>query len=54
MKIAVLGCAGRMGRAVMAQVLASDGLELCGGLESSGHAMLGSGERQYVAVLPLL
>jgi len=40
-KIAVLGCAGRMGRAVMAQVLASDGLELCGGLESSGHPMLG-------------
>ncbi len=41
MKIAVLGCAGRMGRAVMAQVLAGDGLELCGGLESGGHAALG-------------
>ncbi|HEX5077877.1 MAG TPA: 4-hydroxy-tetrahydrodipicolinate reductase [Geminicoccaceae bacterium] len=41
MKIAVLGCAGRMGRAVMAEVLAAEGLSLCGGLESSGHAALG-------------
>ena len=41
MKIAVLGCAGRMGRTVMAEVLAADGLELCGGLESSGHPTLG-------------
>ena len=41
MKIAVLGCAGRMGRAVMAEVLAADGLTLCGGLESSGHGALG-------------
>jgi 4-hydroxy-tetrahydrodipicolinate reductase len=40
-KITVLGCAGRMGRAVMAEVLAADGLTLCGGLESSGHAVLG-------------
>jgi 4-hydroxy-tetrahydrodipicolinate reductase len=40
-KIAVLGCAGRMGRAVMAEVLAADGLSLCGGLESAGHAALG-------------
>jgi 4-hydroxy-tetrahydrodipicolinate reductase len=39
--IAVLGCAGRMGRAVMAQVLAAEGLTLCGGLEGSGHAVLG-------------
>jgi 4-hydroxy-tetrahydrodipicolinate reductase len=40
-KIAVLGCAGRMGRAVMAEVLAGDGLSLCGGLESSGHEAVG-------------
>jgi 4-hydroxy-tetrahydrodipicolinate reductase len=40
-RIAVLGCAGRMGRAVMAEVLAADSLSLCGGLESSGHAALG-------------
>jgi len=30
-----------MGRAVMAEVLAADGLTLCGGIESSGHAALG-------------
>jgi 4-hydroxy-tetrahydrodipicolinate reductase len=30
-----------MGRAVMAEVLAADGLTLCGGLESAGHAVLG-------------
>ena len=41
MRVAVLGCAGRMGRAVMAEVLAADDLTLCGGLESDGHAVLG-------------
>ena len=41
MRVAVLGCAGRMGRAVMAEVLVADGLTLCGGLESSGHPALG-------------
>jgi 4-hydroxy-tetrahydrodipicolinate reductase len=40
-KIAVLGCAGRMGRAVMAEVLAADGLSLCGGAEAPGHPALG-------------
>ena len=52
-KIAVLGCAGRMGRAVMAQVLASDGLELCGGLESSGHAALGQDLGSLAGVAPI-
>jgi 4-hydroxy-tetrahydrodipicolinate reductase len=41
MKIGVLGCAGRMGRAVMAELLASPGLELAGGVEASGHPALG-------------
>lgn len=41
MKIAVLGCAGRMGRAVMAEVLAAGDLTLCGGTEASGHAAIG-------------
>jgi 4-hydroxy-tetrahydrodipicolinate reductase len=53
MKIAVLGCAGRMGRAVMAQVLASDGLELCGGLESGGHATLGQDLGSLAGVAPI-
>ena len=41
MKIGVLGCAGRMGRAVMAELLASPGLDLAGGVESPGHIALG-------------
>ena len=41
MDIAVLGCAGRMGRAVMAEVLAAEGLRLCGGIEAPGHDALG-------------
>jgi 4-hydroxy-tetrahydrodipicolinate reductase len=41
MDIAVLGCAGRMGRAVMAEVLAAPDLRLVGGIERSGHEALG-------------
>jgi 4-hydroxy-tetrahydrodipicolinate reductase len=41
MKIGVLGCAGRMGRAVMAELLASPDLELAGGVEAPGHPALG-------------
>jgi 4-hydroxy-tetrahydrodipicolinate reductase len=41
MKVGVLGCAGRMGRTVLAEVLASDGLRLMGGVESGGHPALG-------------
>jgi 4-hydroxy-tetrahydrodipicolinate reductase len=41
MRIGVLGCAGRMGRAVIAEVLASPGCELAGGCEAPGHAALG-------------
>jgi 4-hydroxy-tetrahydrodipicolinate reductase len=42
MKIGVLGCAGRMGRAVLGEVLASDGLRLVGGTDSGGHPALGT------------
>jgi 4-hydroxy-tetrahydrodipicolinate reductase len=41
MDIAVLGCAGRMGRAVMAEVLAASDLRLVGGVERHGHAVSG-------------
>jgi len=41
MEIGVLGCAGRMGRAVMAEILASADLRLAGGVESPGHPALG-------------
>ena len=36
MKIGILGCAGRMGRMLAAQVLATDGAELAGGTEAPG------------------
>jgi 4-hydroxy-tetrahydrodipicolinate reductase len=41
MKIGVLGCAGRMGRAVMAELLAREDLRLAGGVEQEGHPALG-------------
>jgi 4-hydroxy-tetrahydrodipicolinate reductase len=41
MEIGVLGCAGRMGRAVMGEILAGGDLRLAGGLESPGHPALG-------------
>jgi 4-hydroxy-tetrahydrodipicolinate reductase len=41
MRIGVLGCAGRMGRAVMAELLARDDLRLAGGVEQAGHPALG-------------
>jgi 4-hydroxy-tetrahydrodipicolinate reductase len=41
MRIGVLGCAGRMGRAVIGEVLAAQGLELAGGVEPPGHPALG-------------
>jgi 4-hydroxy-tetrahydrodipicolinate reductase len=52
-KIAVLGCAGRMGRAVMAEVLAAEGLTLCGGLESGGHAALGEDLGRLAGAAPI-
>jgi 4-hydroxy-tetrahydrodipicolinate reductase len=41
MKVGVLGCAGRMGRTVLAEILASEGVRLIGGVESAGHPALG-------------
>lgn len=41
MKIGILGCAGRMGRANMKAVLAADGLELEGGIEAPDHPAIG-------------
>ncbi|MEX2451711.1 MAG: 4-hydroxy-tetrahydrodipicolinate reductase [Rhodospirillales bacterium] len=41
MKIGIVGCAGRMGRMLVSEVLAEDGLALAGGAESPGHAALG-------------
>src|SRR5918996_5365863 len=41
MRIGVLGCAGRMGRAVIGEVLASAGCTLAGGVEPAGHPAQG-------------
>ncbi len=41
MRVGVVGCAGRMGRAVLREVLASPDLELAGGVERPGHPCLG-------------
>ncbi len=42
MRIGVLGCAGRMGRAILAEVLSRPGYSLAGGAEMPGHAALGA------------
>ena len=47
MKFGVVGCAGRMGRLVVSEVLAQTGCALAGGTESPGHAAIG----EDVAVL---
>ena len=42
MKIGIVGCAGRMGRMVVSEVLAGAGCTLAGGTEQPGSAALGS------------
>lgn len=41
MRVGVVGCAGRMGRAVLHEVLGSPDLELVGGIERPGHPLCG-------------
>lgn len=41
LKIAVTGCAGRMGRALIRQINATEGATLAGGVESAGSPHLG-------------
>jgi 4-hydroxy-tetrahydrodipicolinate reductase len=41
MRIGVLGCAGRMGRAVISEVLGADGCTLAGGVDQGDHPALG-------------
>ncbi len=42
MAVGVVGCAGRMGRAVVAAVLAAEGVALAGGTERDGHPAIGA------------
>ncbi len=41
MNIGIVGCAGRMGQMLVAEVLATDGCALSGGTEAPGHEALG-------------
>ena len=41
MRIGIVGCAGRMGRTNLREVLETEGVVLVGGLERSGHPMRG-------------
>ena len=41
MKIGILGCGGRMGRALLSEVLGTDGCTLAGGTERPEHPALG-------------
>jgi 4-hydroxy-tetrahydrodipicolinate reductase len=41
LRIGVIGCGGRMGRAVLREVLAAPDLELAGGVERVGHPDIG-------------
>lgn len=41
MKIGIVGCAGRMGRMLVAEILAQDGCELAGGTEIPGSDAIG-------------
>ncbi len=41
MKVGIAGCAGRMGRANLREVLETPGMELAGGVERSGHEAVG-------------
>ncbi len=53
MRIGVIGCAGRMGRANLAQLLATEGVELVGGTERPGHAAIGTDLGDLAGVEPM-
>ncbi|MDX1541716.1 MAG: 4-hydroxy-tetrahydrodipicolinate reductase [Geminicoccaceae bacterium] len=53
MRIGVLGCGGRMGRAVIETVLEEPGLELAGGIEAAGSPVLGQDLARLVGREPI-
>ena len=53
MRIGVIGCAGRMGRANLAEALATAGIELVGGTERPGHAAIGTDLGQLAGKEPI-
>ena len=42
MKLAVMGATGRMGQALIREILETEGLTLAGGIEPAGHAAVGT------------
>lgn len=42
LRLLIAGCAGRMGRALIAEILRRDDIVLAGGFERPGHALLGA------------
>lgn len=53
MKLAVMGATGRMGQALIREILATDGFELAGGTEPAGHAALGADLGTLVGLDPV-
>jgi 4-hydroxy-tetrahydrodipicolinate reductase len=52
MKIGIVGCAGRMGRMITAEVSAQPECQLAGGTEAPGHAALGADVAQTAGLGP--
>jgi len=50
MRIGIIGCAGRMGRTLISEILASEGLQMSGGLERPGSEYVGVDLGQLAAV----
>lgn len=53
MRIAITGCAGRMGRMLADAVVAADGLTLAGGSERPGHPAIGTDLGTLIGRAPL-
>ncbi len=53
MKIGIIGCAGRMGRMLMARVLSTEACELAGGTERPGHEAIGQDLGRLAGTEPL-
>ncbi len=53
LRIGVIGCAGRMGSANLAEALATEGVELVGGTERPGHAAIGTDLGQLAGREPI-
>lgn len=50
LRIGIVGCAGRMGRTLLGEIMAADGLTLAGGTEAPGHAEIGTDLGRLIGV----